>query len=342
MQHRIYLLLLIFWRCLQSIEFVVVPDYPPCVENLFVDGEVTNYIEASVWNKIKYLLNQEGHSVSAAYFSDLPLINKGKHIIVWNHLGEEATLQLKQIKPKYLSVIIYEPPSVLQHIHTDKYNSLFSRVITWDDDKVDGAKFVKFYYPFCSQMIKDVVPFSERKLCTLIAANKESNFRGEIYSERKRAILYFNTFPDQFDFYGPGWKKMKLQTYKGVVDSKIDALKRYKFSICYENTQGMNGYITEKIFDCFQAGVVPVYLGASNISDEIPSNCFIDKRNFKSYKKLHDYLLAITEEEFNCYLDNIRTFLVSDKAKDYTPDSFALSVVNALTGLKLTRDDLPR
>ena len=41
------------------------------------------------------------------------------------------------------------------------------------------------------------------------------------------------------------------------------------------------GYITEKIFDSFAAWCVPVYWGASNVTDYIPEGCFIDRRKFR-------------------------------------------------------------
>jgi hypothetical protein len=63
-------------------------------------------------------------------------------------------------------------------------------------------------------------------------------------------------------------------------------LEKYKFSICYENARDTPGYITEKIFDCFFAGCVPIYWGANNITDHIPKECFIDKRDFEDYKVL--------------------------------------------------------
>ena len=326
---------------LQSLHFVFVPDYEPRVETFFSKDEILNYDKASLWNKIKYLLNREGHSVSTSLLKNLPIKKGGNDVryVIFNtppHLSK-----LSEINYRLLNLIVFEPPSVLPKLHTNEYYSQFSKVLTWEDDRVDGKKFLKYYHPVCYPMISEIVPFVERKLCTIMAANKRSKFIGEIYSERRLAIAYFDRFPDQFDLYGPGWEKRNYQTYKGQVESKIDALKNYKFSICYENTQGMNGYITEKIFDCMYAGVVPVYLGAPNIAEDIPSNCFIDKRNFSTYEELHKHLINISEAEFNCYLDNMRAFLISKEAKKYTLDGFALSIVNGLTGLKLTFDDLP-
>ena len=68
--------------------------------------------------------------------------------------------------------------------------------------------------------------------------------------------------------------------YRGSVLVKKDVIRRYRFCICYENAHGLPGYITEKIFDCLVAGVVPVYLGWDGIRDYVPEDTFIDKKPF--------------------------------------------------------------
>ncbi len=322
--YRIFLFC--FVVSLNSLEFVVIPDYEPYVETLFSKEAITEYEGASLWDKVKYLLNKEGHTISAGPSSCLKSIKKDTVYLIWNVTKEK----LEKIPPKNLILLVFEPPSVLPNLHKDDYFNKFSKVLTWEDDRIDGKKYLKFNYPVCYPMLKDVMPFGDRKLCAIMAANKKSKFKGEIYTERRRAIQYFNQHPALFDLYGPDWEKEKFSSYRGVVENKIEVLKKYKFSICYENTACMNGYITEKIFDCFLAGVVPVYLGAPNILEVVPANCFIDKRNFPSYKELHNYLLSITEDEFNLYLENIKLYLASEKARAYTCDNFARQIASAL------------
>ena len=329
----------IFCLGLHALEFVIVPDHEPCVETLFSRSEIGDYKSAPLWDKVRYLLNKNGHTVSTAKISDIK-DKSDVRFVIWNG-SKDVKKFLSKIKKEHLFLLVFEPPSVLPYLHTKEYLDRFSRVLTWEDDRIDGHKFRKYYHPVCYPMISDVVPFKERKLCAIMAANKKSKFKGEIYTERRKAIEYFDRYPDQFDLYGPGWGKEGLQTYKGMVDDKINTLKKYKFSLCYENTVGMKGYITEKIFDCLYAGVVPVYLGAPNILEEIPANCFIDRRNFPSYEELQKHLLTISEEEFSSYLSNMRAFLISHEARKYTTDGFALSLVNGLTGLSLNWDDLP-
>jgi hypothetical protein len=90
------------------------------------------------------------------------------------------------------------------------------------------------------------------------------------------------------------------------------------------------GYITEKIFDCFFAGCIPVYWGASNIGTYIPEKCFIDRRKFASHEKLHSFMVSMTEPEFSSYQDRIAAFLTSDRAKPFSAEIFAETIVKAI------------
>ena len=62
--------------------------------------------------------------------------------------------------------------------------------------------------------------------------------------------------------------------------------------------------------------------GASNITTYIPENCFIDYRKFNSKEEMYDFLKNITEDEYQTYIENARTFLQSDKAKLFTKEKF--------------------
>lgn len=58
-------------------------------------------------------------------------------------------------------------------------------------------------------------------------------------------------------------------------DSKIEALRRYPFTLAFENAIGTD-YVTEKIFEPMWAGSIPVYLGAPNVADFVPPDSYID------------------------------------------------------------------
>lgn len=62
-------------------------------------------------------------------------------------------------------------------------------------------------------------------------------------------------------------------------DDKIELMSAYKFQLVIENSVDTL-YVTEKIFQSWEAGVVPLYLGAPEIEMFVPgANSFIDLRN---------------------------------------------------------------
>lgn len=171
----------------------------------------------------------------------------------------------------------------------------------------------------------------------------------ELYSERIKTIRWFEkNARHDFALYGSQWEqpaqlygklgrlftkiigilgravKYKFfPSYKGRVDFKKDIYTKTRFSICYENTTGLDGYITEKIFDSFFAGCIPVYWGAPDVDKFIPKNCFIDRRQFKTNKELYDFLKEMTEDEYILYQEAIHYFLKSNDFLPFTADFFA-------------------
>jgi alpha(1,3/1,4) fucosyltransferase len=232
----------------------------------------------------------------------------------------------------------------------------FKKVFTWRDDIIDNKKIFKFFLPnkIPSPIAIDI---SEKtKFCCLIAGNKKMSHPLELYSERVRTIRWFeNNQPGQFDLYGKGWDinlppsisflKPVLRpfsrlffprypSYRGEIAFKREILKHYKFSICYENARDIPGYITEKIFDCFFAGCIPVYLGASNVTEYIPENCFIDKRKFSDYSELFEYLNGLSEHDYLDYLRAIEEFIRSEKILPFGAEFFAEMILNEMNSEK--------
>ncbi len=225
--------------------------------------------------------------------------------------------------PKEKMVLfLWEPPTVEKEGYNPEVQKLFGKIYTWDDDLVDGVKFFKFYYPELREKQVDLVPFKEKKLCTMMATRLSSKHPKELYSEREKVIRFFEDKPGLFDLYGRGWEKKRFANWKGMAADKIDTIKKYKFSICYENMRDVRGYITEKIFDCFAAQNVPVYWGASNVAEYIPADCLIDRRTFKDEEELLGFLQGMKEEEYNGYLKRITAFQRSKAAKLFSIDHF--------------------
>lgn len=61
-------------------------------------------------------------------------------------------------------------------------------------------------------------------------------------------------------------------------NGKLDGLLPFRYSIAIENT-AHDDYFTEKIFDCWLTGTVPIYFGAANLEEYFPSESFIRLNN---------------------------------------------------------------
>lgn len=240
-----------------------------------------------------------------------------------------------------------EPPTVNPFNYMKIFHRYFRKVFTWNDALVDNKKYFKFHLPKASTGIHTKPKsFQEKKFLTIINANKSSFYPftlihpevRELYSERIKAIEFFEkTIPDSFSLYGRGWNKPKKHSikerffgfktftiYKGEVVNKIAVLSHFKYCLCFENLTNVNGFITEKIFDCFKARCVPIYWGADDITRYIPKNCFIDFRDFRDYEKLLKYLRALNENSYRRYIENIERLLADREfIVDWFEDGFA-------------------
>ena len=296
----------------------------------------------SAFHSLKEGLSKNGFDLSTCD------INKESDSVLSLYFDLSTPVSL-QSKINYL--ILQESEVINPFGWNQALHNEFDRVYTWSDELVDDVKYFKlnFSHQFPSQKQWEgrLVDWNEKKLCTLISGNKSVNHKYELYSERVDTIKWFegNTPTDDFEFYGVGWDKpqhankyinyllknmavikvffQRYERYKGPVESKNEVLKGYKFAICYENAQMIPGYITEKIFDCFFAGCVPVYWGAPNITEHIPEDCFIDRTKFNTHEELYSYMNNMTPNEFRMIQRNIKNYLFSQKADPYRAENFA-------------------
>ncbi|HTJ52719.1 MAG TPA: glycosyltransferase family 10 [Cyclobacteriaceae bacterium] len=163
----------------------------------------------------------------------------------------------------------------------------------------------------------------------------------EIYKDRIEAIRFFSKYSD-FCLYGKDWEKRipgfplsyhtaALKAFKGGIpsDQKLNVLNQFKFVICFENCS-FPGYVTEKIFDCFLAGAIPIYFGAPDINDFVPENTFIDFRRFKDFNELDVYLQNFSEEEAYQMLESAKKFLASKDFDKYFLQDTIKDILNRI------------
>jgi len=214
-----------------------------------------------------------------------------------------------------------------------------------------------FFWPQAFDTVHEVSwGQTDRKFLVMINANKLPRiYRNELYTERMRAVEFFNR-TNEIDLYGMGWDGPSYRVgktwvphtfrfmarsclsqwykvrpnpllaaaqraYRGPAASKSKTLSGYTFALCFENA-AIKGWITEKIFDCFFCGTIPIYWGAPEIADYVPEECFIDRRKFDNYADLRRFLHSLSSGQIQEYKENARAFIESERFQRFSKAAF--------------------
>lgn len=233
----------------------------------------------------------------------------------------------------------------------------FERVFTWHSDLLRDPRYVRVHF---SQDIlcPEVDGWANRDgWACLIAGNKRSRHRDELYSARIRAIRWFERHqPGRFALFGIGWDRpvlpgpalasrlaaripgvrglltARFPSYQGRIERKLPTLRRHRFCICFENAQRIPGYITEKMIDCLMAGCVPLYWGAPDIADHVDERCYLDYRSFSGMDEAYERMAAMTEDEYRERQTAMRDYLASGRSARFSSRFFAHQIVATIFG----------
>jgi len=262
------------------------------------------------------------------------------------------SLGLKEYQPllaradvRLRGFIILEPPLVAPWLYkalpelTRDFECVYLHNIVgdgYDLRGVDRGRLRKILWP---QPYSDVVETAWQrtgrfnKLIVVAGLHNPRRRKPEFYSARIEAVARLNHL-GAIDLFGQGWNRWwTLQAatwaywrhmralhnaYRGSLDSKMDILSQYRFSLCFENMP-MRGYVTEKIFDCLYAGTVPVYLGAQDISDLIPPEVYVNMRDFGTddYEAMWEHIRFMSDSEWQNRREAGRDFLRSAAGRSY-------------------------
>lgn len=240
--------------------------------------------------------------------------------------------------------LIMEPPVVAPSLYRalPELTTAFERVYVHNTigdgyslERVNQSKLRRLFWP---QPREDVIAAlwqrqkRQRRFVMINGNHKPASDRErELYSRRIETLVELSQF-GVVDLYGRGWEKWWLRRsmwmpywknhktlmsiYKGACASKYEVLSSYTFALCFEN-MAMKGYVTEKIFDCFYAGTIPVYLGAPDIADIVPEEAYIDYRQFGTTKEMLDWILCLSETHIQTMREAGRTFLRSSQGQRF-------------------------
>jgi len=212
----------------------------------------------------------------------------------------------------------------------------------------------------------------DRKFLIMINMNKLPRvYWRELFTERVRAVEFFERY-GEIDLYGVGWNDPPMRVgrtwvpwtirsllngaqrrwdrirpdpmlraarrvYRGRLETKNDTLAGYRFALCFENTI-LKGWLTEKVFECFLVGTVPIYWGATDVHELIPPDCYIDMRHFSGYEDLRAFLKSLPPDSIRAYRENARDFIRSPGFRPFSKEAFVelfLRLLREDAGLQL-------
>ena len=246
-------------------------------------------------------------------------------------------------RARLVAFVIMEPPVVLPALYDalPKITAAFERVYlpntTGDGYSlkgVDVSKLHRLYWPIPHDHVLEPYWSNTQRMKRVVVINGSHNplsKKREQYSLRIKAMAELSKM-GVVDLYGQGWDKWRsrrtmwlpywrnrgaiMSIYNGSCKSKYEVLQNYEFCLCFEN-MAMDGYLTEKLFDCLYAGTIPLYLGAPNVLDDIPKEVFIDCRKYSSWTEMWREVSRMSPTELTKMREAGRDFLQSEMAKKF-------------------------
>ena len=278
-----------------------------------------------------YLLKEGSQSTqqSTSYYS-LGILDNYERILLEQRAGLAA-------------FVIMEPPVVVPSLYEalPKLTAAFDRVYVHNTtgdgyslNGVDASKLRRLYWPIPYNDVLDPYWGNNKRMKRVVVINGSHNPRArsrEQYSLRIKAMAELSKI-GMVDLYGMGWdrwwsrdamwlpywrnRRAIMSIYKGKCASKFEVLQNYEFCLCFEN-MAMDGYITEKIFDCLYAGTIPLYMGAPDILKYIPEDVFVDCRNYSTWTEMWEDIVTMPAERIQEMRNAGRDFLKSDMASKF-------------------------
>ena len=236
---------------------------------------------------------------------------------------------------KYSVLLRSEPSCVLPDAYEPRTTSLYNRIITFGKIGGNDTSLWPQYWN-----LSDSLHISEERKnhrVALVNANKLSLFPSELYSLRRQIIAYSTSL----DLFGDGWNDSKFSRIRTLIielrkqafdplgkmqhtqlwfkrwpyaespENKFLTLQDYKVNLVIENDPS---YLSEKIFDAFSAGCIPVYVGPKIEDYGIPKSlAFQAEPTVESIQKA---IRAAFEIDHPDFLLRVKKWLASTKTRE--------------------------
>ena len=194
--------------------------------------------------------------------------------------------------------LLCEPNSSLPFVERPNLANRFARILTHDARLLErGKPYIEmpFGTSFLETILTEKSAFNKTKLVSMIGSPHANPKAGHVLRNEVIETLASRTDVDRFG--------------KGVrwIDSKLEGLAEYAFSIAMENCS-RDFYFSEKIIDCLLTDTVPIYCGCAGIGR------YFDLRGlivFETLPQLLEILDGLSWEQYR----NMLPFVQQNRAR---------------------------
>lgn len=302
--------------------------------SIYIGGRYSNSPmrhRSSNTENIRQFLEKQGRNVS------LDADEADIYLAIDHTEKDEKLLRKRRELNKFSILYRSEPFCVLPVAYKPKTIALYSSVISFGKSEVMSAGIHwPQYFPSEEQMgwkVHDRLPRA-----ALVNANKLNLNASELYSLRRESIKKI----EGIDLFGENWnsnfkdriKVLAIEVMKDPIRNliaasghcrhwfanwpesnspadKISIMQRYKFALVIENELS---YMSEKLFDAFFAGCIPIYVGPDVKDYKVPSELVIQCK--PTLKSLAEGFEIAMETNFENHQQKLRKWLESESIKE--------------------------
>jgi hypothetical protein len=200
-------------------------------------------------------------------------------------LTDTSLRVLETIKDKRCFAWLLESPAITKNYYeyVEKNHNRFDTIYTFKKDfieKFQNSKFLPVGGCWIDNNDKGTHFDQKQKKLSIVASPKKQT---EGHKLRHSVI---GSYGDKIDLYGRGYNP---------IPNKIPSLKQYMYQIVIENTKE-DYYFTEKLIDCLQTGVIPIYWGCPSIDKFFDINGII---TFNNVDELGEIINNLSIDDYN-------------------------------------------
>lgn len=303
---------------------------------------------------LNILDQMDDHMILNGYSPYIP-----SNSIILVHVCHIADLPAKLLERTDVIKIIYtiESPNVRHQLQwsTDFLYKHFNIIITYWSDLIKNRGVNMVNFPFIYKLDTDnkydlelleTNRDTNRSTCIILQNrpfNQQYTINGiTLNSQDYLREEYAKNIPNMY-CYGDTWNKLSdnmtcVKTKDRFLDLErpIDFMRNHTFTLIIENCNA-DGYISEKIYDAFSVGSIPLYYGNTNSIVDIPKDMYIDLTTIPT-SQINQYMDSLTDEDIEKYRKNIydRRIEIFNKVSVRSYNNLLKSMINEInTQLKL-------